>query len=61
MEKKKETKELGKKWDGRSRPSTNLYKRNYDEIFKKGSVHKSKRSRSGDSSSGGSGEQSASD
>ena len=35
MEKKKETKEKGRKWDGRSRPTTNLYKRNYDEIFKK--------------------------
>jgi len=52
MEKKKETKELGKKWDGRSRPSTNLYKRNYDEIFKKGSVHKPKRSGSSNSSGG---------
>ena len=23
------------KWDGKSRPSNNLYKKNYDEIFKK--------------------------
>ena len=23
------------KWDGRSRPSNDLYKKNYDEIFKK--------------------------
>ena len=52
MEKKKETKETGEKWDGRSRPSTNLYKRNYDEIFKKGSVHKPKRSGSSNSSGG---------
>jgi hypothetical protein len=28
-------KEKGKKWDGRSRISTDEYKRNYDEIFKK--------------------------
>ena len=27
-------KERGKKWDGRSRPSTELYKKNYDDIFK---------------------------
>ena len=51
MEKKKETKEKGRKWDGRSRPPTNLYKRNYNEIFKKGSVHKPKTNRSGDSGS----------
>ena len=50
MEKKKETKEAGKKWDGRSRPPTNLYKKNYDEIFK--SIHKPKRSGSSDSSGG---------
>ena len=43
MEKKKETKETGRKWEGHSRPPTNLYKRNYDEIFKKEFVHKSKR------------------
>ena len=52
MEKKKETKETGEKWDGRSRPSTNLYKRNYVEIFKKGPVHKPKRNRSSNSSGG---------
>jgi len=28
-------KEKGRQWDGRSRISTNEYKRNYDEIFKK--------------------------
>ena len=28
-------KESGRKWDGRSRPSNDLYKKNYDEIFKK--------------------------
>ena len=55
MEEKKETKETkekGKKWDGRSRLPTNVYKRNYDEIFKKGSVHKPKRNRSSNSSGG---------
>ena len=29
------TKESKPKWDGRSRPSNDLYKKNYDEIFKK--------------------------
>ena len=29
------TKEDKPKWDGRSRPSNDLYKKNYDEIFKK--------------------------
>ena len=29
------TKEDKPKWDGKSRPSNNLYKKNYDEIFKK--------------------------
>ena len=32
---KKQNKESGRKWDGRSRPSNDLYKKNYDEIFKK--------------------------
>ena len=31
----KQNKESGRKWDGRSRPSNNLYKKNYDEIFRK--------------------------
>ena len=31
----KQNKESGRKWDGRSRPSNDLYKKNYDEIFKK--------------------------
>ena len=31
----KKNKESGRKWDGRSRPSNDLYKKNYDEIFKK--------------------------
>ena len=35
MEDKKQTRESGRKWDGRSRPSNNLYKKNYDEIFRK--------------------------
>ena len=29
------TKEGKPKWDGKSRPSNDLYKKNYDEIFKK--------------------------
>ena len=29
------TKEDKPKWDGRSRPSNDLYKKNYDKIFKK--------------------------
>ena len=32
---KKQIKESGRKWDGRSRPSNDLYKKNYDEIFRK--------------------------
>ncbi len=35
MTDKKQTRESGRKWDGRSRPSNNLYKKNYDEIFRK--------------------------
>ena len=27
----------GRKWDGKSRVSTDLYRKNYDEIFKKNS------------------------
>lgn len=27
--------EKGKKWDGKSRPSTNIYKKNFDDIFGK--------------------------
>ena len=34
MQDKKQNKEPGRKWDGRTRPSNNLYKKNYDEIFK---------------------------
>jgi hypothetical protein len=29
------TKEKGRQWDGRSRPSNDLYKKNFDEIFNK--------------------------
>ena len=32
-------KEKGRKWDGRSRPSNDLYKKNYDEIFKEKTLH----------------------
>ena len=32
---KKQIKESGRKWDGRSRRSNDLYKKNYDEIFRK--------------------------
>ena len=35
MGEKKQNKESGRKWDGRSRPSNDLYKKNYDEIFRK--------------------------
>ena len=30
----KQNRDKGRKWDGRSRPSNDLYKKNYDEIFK---------------------------
>ena len=29
------SKDRGKKWDGKSRVSTDLYRKNWDEIFKK--------------------------
>ena len=29
------TREKGRQWDGRSRPPSDLYKKNFDEIFKK--------------------------
>ena len=35
MTEDKKNKESGRKWDGRSRPSNDLYKKNYDEIFRK--------------------------
>ena len=35
MEDKKQNREPGRKWDGRTRPSNDLYKKNYDEIFRK--------------------------
>ena len=34
------TKEKGRQWDGISRPSTDLYKKNFDEIFKPKTLHK---------------------
>ena len=36
---KKQRRESGRKWDGRSRPSNDLYKKNYDEIFKEKTLH----------------------
>tara|TARA_R100001594_G_scaffold76668_1_gene111331 strand:+ start:196 stop:369 length:174 start_codon:yes stop_codon:yes gene_type:complete len=35
MSEKKKQKEHGRKWDGRSRLPNELYKKNFDEIFKK--------------------------
>tara|TARA_R110002153_G_scaffold90487_5_gene221028 strand:- start:2754 stop:2942 length:189 start_codon:yes stop_codon:yes gene_type:complete len=32
----------GKKWDGRSRPATERYKKNYNDIFKNPKVKKKK-------------------
>jgi len=32
------SREKGRKWDGRSRPSTDQYKKNFDDIFKKKNV-----------------------
>ena len=29
------TREKGRQWDGRSQPPSDLYKKNFDEIFKK--------------------------
>ena len=37
---KKKEKSRGTKYDGKSRVSTDLYRKNYDEIFKKGVVGK---------------------
>ena len=34
-QKAEKNKESGRKWDGRSRPSNDLYKKNYDKIFRK--------------------------
>jgi hypothetical protein len=31
----KNSKDKGRKWDGKSRVSTDLYRKNFDEIFKK--------------------------
>ena len=36
----KENKSKGQKWDGKSRVSNDLYRKNFDEIFKKGIVGK---------------------
>ncbi len=35
MEEKKQNKESGRKWDGRSRVSNDIYRKRYDEIFRK--------------------------
>ena len=40
MQEKTQNKDKGRKWDGISRPSNDLYKKNYDEIFKKGIIGK---------------------
>ncbi len=34
---KNKLKDKGRKWDGKSRVSNDLYRKNYDEIFKKNS------------------------
>ena len=31
----KQDRDKGRKWEGRSRPSNDLYKKNYDKIFRK--------------------------
>ena len=36
----KENKSRGRKWDGKSRVSNDTYRKNFDEIFKKGIVGK---------------------
>ena len=33
------TEKKDRPWDGRSRPSTDLYKKNFDEIFKPKTLH----------------------
>ena len=33
-------KRKGRQWDGKSRVSNDLYRKNFDEIFKKGIVNK---------------------
>jgi hypothetical protein len=35
VKEKKRNREVGRKWDGISRPTSDLYKKNYDDIFKK--------------------------
>ena len=35
MKEKKRNREVGRKWDGVSRPTSDLYKKNYNDIFKK--------------------------
>ena len=35
MQEKKQNKESGRKWDGRSRVSNEIYRKRYDEIFRK--------------------------
>ena len=35
IKRRKMTREKGRQWDGRSRPPSDLYKKNFDEIFKK--------------------------
>ena len=35
MSNEKQSRDKGRKWDGRSRPSNDLYKKNYDKNFRK--------------------------
>jgi hypothetical protein len=43
MQEKTQNKDKGRKWDGISRPSNDLYKKNYDEIFKKDFLEESEK------------------
>ena len=45
MTEEKKNKEAGRKWDGRSRVSTDQYKKNYNEIFRDNTLAKHKRDR----------------
>ena len=45
MTEEKKNKPGGRKWDGRSRISTDLYKKNYNEIYRNNTFTKHKRDR----------------